>query len=126
MITAQDYSTIGRNVARTFFEKYVPTPTLDPEPWIAEQLDVLPGLAPNERRALEVCVRYWMLMDNIAVFDRRTVREHPYTHCEVCGGLLATSTDAPHGVTHIASDGETLTMCGTCHDRTKTKENDHA
>jgi len=120
-MTAKDYTFMGRNMARMFYEKYVPTPTLDPEPWIAEQLDALPGLEPHERRALEVCCRYWMLMtENNTVFSRSLER------CEVCGSVLAASSDAPYGVTHIAADGETLTMCGTCHDRTKTKENSNA
>lgn len=122
MLTAQDYSRIGRNVATSFSEKYVPSPTLDPEPFIAAQMDTVTELAPNERRALETCIRYWMLMDNVSVFDRKTVRVHPYTNCEVCGGLLLADTDAPYGVTHVASDGETLTMCGSCHERTKTEE----
>lgn len=83
------------------------------------------GATLNELRAFEVLIRYHMLKARVDVFDLPGCK-HPYTHCEVCGGLLITNTDAPYGVTHVASDGETITMCGSCHERTKMKENSHA
>lgn len=126
MLSVNDMDRYGKEYAAAFRKHYAPTPTLDTEAFVQGSLEDISdriNATEAELTGVAICLRYHIIREWPDAFTRSMEHHTPeHVQCEVCGGLLAAASDAPYGVTHIASDGETLTMCGSCHERTKTKE----